>query len=58
MTVNVKNIIDKAQLADDFMEIMEDYQDCQRDNPNFNSRQALQDLYEELSNLYNDNINP
>ena len=41
-----------AYVGKQFMDIMDDYQDCQRDNPNFNSRQALQDLYDELVFIY------
>ena len=52
MTVNAKNIIDKALLADDFMEIMNDYIECQQDNPNFDPRQALFDLYDDLVLIY------
>tara|TARA_R100000479_G_scaffold50447_1_gene23550 strand:+ start:376 stop:555 length:180 start_codon:yes stop_codon:yes gene_type:complete len=52
MTVNAKNIIDKALLADDFMEIMNDYMECQQDNPNFDPRQALFDLYDDLVLIY------
>ena len=52
MTVNAKNIIDKALLADDFMEIMNDYMECQQDNPNFDPRQALHDLYDDLVFIY------
>ena len=52
MTVNAKNIIDKALLADDFMEIMDDYQARQQDDPNFDPRTQLYDLYDELVFIY------
>jgi len=52
MTVNAKNIIDKALLADDFMEIMDDYQERQQDDPNFDPRTRLYDLYDELVFIY------
>tara|TARA_A100001391_G_scaffold34023_1_gene18418 strand:+ start:177 stop:356 length:180 start_codon:yes stop_codon:yes gene_type:complete len=35
-----------------FMEIMDDYMECQQDNPNFDPRQALFDLYDDLVFIY------
>jgi hypothetical protein len=52
MTVNAKNIIDKALLADDFMEIMDDYQARQQGDPNFDPSTRLYDLYDELVFIY------
>ena len=57
MTINAKNIIDKAMIGDDFMEIMGEYQDRQHNDPDFDVNAGLYDLYVDLSNLYNDNIN-
>jgi len=56
MTINAKNIIDKAMIGDDFMEIMGEYMKLQ-DTPDFDVQQHLMELYEDLSNLYNDNNN-
>ena len=52
MTINAQNIIDKALIGEDFMEIMDDYMECQQDNPNFDPRQALFDLYDDLVFIY------
>ena len=41
-----------ATLGVQFMEIMDDYMECQQDNPNFDPRQALQDLYDDLVFIY------
>ena len=35
-----------------FMEIMDDYMECHQDNPNFDPRQALFDLYDDLVFIY------
>jgi len=56
MTINAKNIIDKAMIGDDFMEIMGEYMELQ-DTPDFDVQVHLMNLYEDLSNLYNDNNN-
>jgi len=55
MTINAKNIIDKAMIGDDFMEIMGEYMELQA-TPDFDVQVHLMELYEDLSNLYNDNI--
>ena len=41
-----------ATLGVQFMEIMDDYMECQQDNPNFDPRQALHDLYDDLVFIY------
>ena len=41
-----------AYVGKTFMDIMEDYMECQQDNPNFDPRQALHDLYDELVFIY------
>ena len=43
-----------AYVGKQFMDIMEDYMECQEEH-GFDPRQGLYDLYEDLSNLYNDN---
>lgn len=40
-----------------FMEIMGEYQDRQHNDPDFDVDAGLYDLYVDLSNLYNDNLN-
>ena len=40
------------EVGKQFMDIMQDYQECQTDNPNFEKRQALHDLYEDLVYIY------
>lgn len=45
-------MIELAALGGQFMEIMQDYQECQEDNPNFDPRQALFDLYDDLVFIY------
>ena len=40
------------EVGKQFMDIMEDYQECQRDDANFDPRQALHDLYEDLIYIY------
>tara|TARA_R100000734_G_C3311384_1_gene102237 strand:+ start:148 stop:327 length:180 start_codon:yes stop_codon:yes gene_type:complete len=44
--------ITAANVGVEFMEIMDDYMECQQDNPNFDPRQALFDLYNDLVCLY------
>ena len=44
--------ITAANVGVEFMEIMDDYMECQQDNPNFDPRQALFDLYDELVFIY------
>lgn len=46
------NIIDKAAIGEDFMDIMEDYMERQNDDPNFDPRTQLYDLYDDLVQLY------
>jgi len=46
-------MIELAACGGQFMDIMQDYQECQRDNPNFDPRQALYDLYTDLDYLCN-----
>ena len=41
-----------ASIGKQFMEIMDDYMECQQDNPNFDPRQALFDLYDDLVFIY------
>lgn len=50
----MQTIIYNAAIGTQFMDIMKDYMECQ-ESPNFNVQQGLHDLYEDLSNLYNDN---
>ena len=45
---------DTANVGRQFMEIMQDYMECQK-YPNFNVQQGLHDLYEDLANLYHYN---
>lgn len=46
-----------ASIGKQFTDIMEDYMECQEEH-GFDPRQGLYDLYEDLSNLYNENLNP
>ena len=41
-----------AMLGVQFMEIMDDYQARQQDDPNFDPRTRLYDLYDELVYIY------
>ena len=41
-----------ANVGAQFMDIMDDYMECQQDNPNFDPRQALFDLYDDLVLIY------
>lgn len=43
-----------AYVGKTFMDIMEDYMERQEEH-GYDPRQGLHDLYEDLSNLYNDN---
>ena len=45
-------VVDMASTGKQFMDIMDDYMECQQDNPNFDPRQALQDLYDDLVFIY------
>jgi len=46
----------KAEIADDFMEIMKDYM-ARQDDDSFDVASEIDDLYTDLSNLYYSNIN-
>ncbi len=41
-----------------FMSIMRDYMERQNDDPNFDPRQALHDLYADLCDLYHETLKP
>ena len=45
-----------AAIGEQFMDRMQEYMELQ-DTPDFDVQQHLMELYEDLSNLYNDNIN-
>ena len=45
-----------AMVGVQFMDRMKEYMELQ-DTPDFDVQQHLMNLYEDLSNLYNDNIN-
>ena len=49
MTINAQNIIDKALIGEDFMELMGEYQDRQHHDPDFDVNAGLYDLYVDLS---------
>lgn len=40
------------ETANDFMDIMQCYQECQEENRNFNPQQAVYDLYCDLVDVY------
>ena len=44
--------ITAANVGIQFMQIMEDYQERQEDDPNFDPRTRLYDLYDELVFIY------
>jgi len=46
-------MIELAACGGQFLKIMQYYQECQRDNPNFDPRQALHDLCTDLNYLCN-----
>ena len=48
-------VVDMAATGKQFMDRMEEYMELQ-DTPDFDVQQHLMELYEDLSNLYNDNI--
>jgi hypothetical protein len=52
ININPDNIIGKALVGEDFMSIMEDYEERQQDDPNFDPRTQLYDLYDDLVQLY------
>ena len=45
-------MIELAACGGQFLEIMEDYQERQEDDPNFDPRTRLYDLYDELVFIY------
>lgn len=47
----VKELEDAKRTAQEFMNIMQDYQDRQRDDSNFDPRTAIYDLYDDLCQL-------
>ena len=49
-------VVEMASIGRQFMDRMEEYMELQ-DTPDFDVQQHLMELYEDLSNLYNDNIN-
>ena len=49
-------VVAMASTGKRFMDRMEEYMELQ-DTPDFDVQQHLMELYEDLSNLYNDNIN-
>ena len=49
-------VVAMAATGKQFMDRMEEYMELQ-DTPDFDVQQHLMELYEDLSNLYNDNIN-
>ena len=51
-----ETILSFAAIGEQFMDRMEEYMEVQ-DTPDFDVQQHLMELYEDLSNLYNDNIN-
>ena len=55
-TSTMQTIIYNAAIGGQFMDRMEEYMELQ-DTPDFDVQQHLMELYEDLSNLYNDNIN-
>ena len=48
-------VVEMASIGRQFMDRMEEYMELQ-DTPDFDVQQHLMELYEDLSNLYNDNI--
>jgi len=51
----MQTIIYNAAIGTQFMDRMQEYMELQ-DDDNFDVQQHLMELYEDLSNLYNDNI--
>ena len=49
-------VVAMAATGKQFMDRMEEYMELQ-DTPDFDVQQHLMELYEDLSNLYNDNNN-
>ena len=52
----MQTIIYNAAIGGQFMDRMQEYMELQG-TPDFDVQQHLMELYEDLSNLYNDNIN-
>ena len=48
----MQTIIDNAAIGGQFMDIMDDYMERQNDDPNFDPRTRLYDLYDELVFIY------
>ena len=51
-TSTMQTIIDNAAIGGQFMDIMQDYMARQDDDPNFDPRTALYDLYDDLVYIY------
>lgn len=47
-----------ATVGVQFMQIMDDYQARQQDDPNFDPRTEIYDLYDDLCHLYHENLKP
>ena len=45
-----------AECGNKFMRIMQDYQERQNDDPNFDPRTQIYDLYEDMVYLYESNL--
>ena len=45
-----------AACGNEFMRIMQDYQERQNDDPNFDPRTEIYDLYGDMVHLYESNI--
>ena len=50
---NTKTTIEMAACGNEFMRIMRDYQERQNDDPNFDPRTQIYDLYADLDYLCN-----
>ena len=48
----MQTIIYNAAIGGQFMDIMQDYMERQNDDPNFDPRTALYDLYDDLVYIY------
>lgn len=51
MALLTDELEDAKRTAQEFMNIMQDYQDRQRDDSNFDPRTAIYDLYDDLCQL-------
>ena len=54
-TLNAMTTINKIKIAEAFIEVMQEYQQRQEDDPNFDVSTRFYDLYDELTFIYNDN---